>query len=86
MVLLRRNINAFIQEAVRLGFVRSSARQFIFWTVSRMVLHAGDPRVAAINETQVDALVEAVRRFGDRSDVALFHGSVARYQRFANKG
>jgi len=83
---LRRDVDAFIQEAVRLGYVRSSSRQSIFWAVSRIVLHAGDPRVAAINETQVDALVEAVRRFGDRSDVALFHGSVERYQRVPNKG
>jgi len=82
---LRRDVDAFIQEAVRLGY-SSRARQSIFWAVSRIVLHAGDPCVAAINETQVDALVEAVRRFGDRSDVALFHGSVARYQRVANKG
>jgi hypothetical protein len=82
---LRHDVNAFIQEAVRLGY-SSHARQSIFWAVSRIVLHAGDPRVSAIDETQVDALVEAVRRFGDRSDVALFHGSVARYQRLANKG
>ncbi len=82
---LRHDVNAFIEEAVRLGY-SSHARQSIFWAVSRIVLHAGDPRVAAINETQVDALVEAVRSFGDRSDVALFHGSVARYQRLANKG
>jgi hypothetical protein len=82
---LRRDVDAFIQEAVRLGYVRSSARQSIFWAVSRIVLHAGDGRVAAINETQVDALVEAVRRFGERSDVAFFHGSVTRYQRLANK-
>ena len=52
---LRRDVDAFIQEAVRLGYVRSSARQSIFWAVSRIVLHAGDARVAAINETQVDA-------------------------------
>ena len=82
---LRHDVDAFIQEAVRLGY-SSHARQSMFWAVSRIVLHAGDPRVAAIDETQVDALVEAVRRFGDRSDVALFHGSVARYQRLANKG
>ena len=82
---LRHDVNAFIEEAVRLGY-SSHARQSIFWAVSRIVLHAGDPRVSAIDETQVEALVEAVRRFGDRSDVALFHGSVARYQRLANKG
>jgi len=83
---LRCDVDALIQDAVRLGYVGSSVRQSIFWAVSRIVLHAGDPRVAAIDETQIDALVEAVRRFGERSDVALFHGTVARYQRLANKG
>jgi integrase len=82
---LRRDVDACIDEAAQLGYVRSSVRQSIFWAVSRIVLHAGNPRVAAITDGQVDALVEAVRRFGERPDVALFHGSMARYARLAGK-
>ena len=48
---LRHDVDAFIQEAVRLGY-SSRARQSIFWAVSRIVLHAGDPRVSAIDETR----------------------------------
>ena len=51
---LRHDVDALIQEAMRLGY-SSRARQSIFWAVSRIVLHAGDPRVWAIDETQVDA-------------------------------
>jgi hypothetical protein len=64
---IHRDSEALVSEAVRLGYCAATARQTLQWTLSRLLLHRGDPRVDAITEHDLDDLTEAVQRFGERS-------------------
>ena len=44
---IHQDAEALVQEAMRLGYFRNTAIQVLRWTLSRLVLHAGDARIAA---------------------------------------
>ncbi|MCA1700390.1 MAG: hypothetical protein LC790_16415, partial [Actinobacteria bacterium] len=69
-----------IDDAVRLGFERGGAEQGLRWTLGRILLHTGHTTPAAITDADIDELLGAVQRFGDRADRDLFHGSSERYR------
>jgi integrase len=73
-------LKGLIKDAVRLGFERGGAQQGLRWTLGRILLHTGHPTPAAITDEHIDELLEAVRRFDDRPDRDLFHGSHERYR------
>jgi len=73
-------LQGLIKDAVRLGFERGGAQQGLRWTLGRILLHTGHPTPAAITDEHIDELLEAVRRFDDRPDRDLFHGSHERYR------
>ncbi len=79
------DVERLIEEAVQLGYNRLSSSQDLRWVVSRLFLHTGIWQVDQITEAACDGLAEAVRRFGERSDIALFHGSAEEYRRRARK-
>lgn len=74
-------LNQLVEDAVQLGYRRKSARDVLHWGVDRIFLHTAHPDVHAIQEADIAELEEAIVRFGEREDVALFYGSVERYQR-----
>ncbi|HJT57736.1 MAG TPA: tyrosine-type recombinase/integrase [Ktedonobacteraceae bacterium] len=79
------DIEQLIEEAVHLGYNRLSSSQDLRWVVSRIFLHTGKWQIDQITEAACDELAAAVRTFGDRSDIAFFHGSVEEYRRRARK-
>jgi hypothetical protein len=72
---IRQDSEALVQEARRLGYFRTTAIQVLRWTLSRLLLHAGDARVSAITDDQLNDFAHAIRRFGERSDIATYFGS-----------
>lgn len=80
------DIERLIEEAVRLGYNRLSSSHDLRWVVSRIFLHTGRWQVDQITEAACDELAQAVRSFGERPDIALFHGSAEDYRRRARKG
>jgi hypothetical protein len=76
---IRRDTEALVQDAVRLGYVQGHASHAVRWTLSRLLLHAGDARVTAITDDQLDDFADAIRRFGDRSDIDAYFGSRHHY-------
>ena len=79
------DMEQLIEEAVGLGYNRLSSSQDLRWVVSRIFLHTGAWQVETITETACDELAAAVRAFGERTDIAYFHGSAEEYQRRARK-
>ena len=73
-------IDALAEESRRLGFHPASARLAIQWTLGRIALHTGIRDPAQLRTEHVEALLAAVRRFGERADVAEFYASAARYR------
>ena len=66
--------------AVRLGYSHQSAWRSIQWTMARLFMHRLVMDLSQISEVDIDALDEAVCRFGDRPDVARFFGSSQQYR------
>jgi integrase len=79
------DVERLVEEAVQLGYNRLSSSQDLRWVVSRLFLHTGTWQVDQITEAACDELTEAVRTFGERPDIALFHGSAEEYRRRARK-
>lgn len=73
-------IDLLAQEGRRLGFHSASAKHAMQWTLGRIALHTGIRDPAQLGAEHVDELLAAVRRFGERSDIAQFYGSAARYR------
>src|SRR5258708_5771872 len=78
-------IEQLIEEAVRLGYNRRSSAHDLQWAIGRIFLHEGIWQVDQIAEAHCDALAEAVRRFGERADIDLFHGSAELYRQRSRK-
>jgi integrase len=76
---IRQDAEAMVRESVRLGYFQSTAIQVLRWTLSRLLLHAGDARVSAITDDQLDDFAAAIQRFGERSDIVSYFGSKPRY-------
>src|SRR5258708_40239188 len=79
------DIEQLIEEAVHLGYNRLSSSQDLRWVVSRIFLHTGKWQIDQITEAACDELVAAIWTFGDRPDIAFFHGSAEEYRRRARK-
>jgi integrase len=77
---LELGLQGLSDDAVRLGFDRGGADQGLRWTLARILLHTPGCTPAAITDEHVDELLGAVRRFGERLDIAAFHGSRERYR------
>jgi hypothetical protein len=73
-------LQGLIDDAVRLKFERGGADQGLRWTLGRILLYTTHSTPAAITDEHIDELLEAVRRFGERPDIAAFHGSRERYR------
>jgi integrase len=82
---LELDIDPLVHEAVRLGFDRPSAYQAMRWAVSRIALHTGDLDPNHIRMAHIEELLQAVRQFGERSDIADFYGSTERYRESPSK-
>jgi integrase len=78
---IRQDAEALVRKAVRLGYFESTAIQVLRWTLSRLLLHAGDARVSAITDDQLDDFADAIQHFGERSDIVSYFGSKPRYIR-----
>jgi integrase len=72
--------DAFIEDAVRLGFARETAKNVTRWVAGRIALHRRGLRVDHITATDVDELAEAMQTFAQRSDVSILFGSAKAYQ------
>ena len=78
-------IDRLAEESKRLGFHPVSARLAVQWTLGRIALHTGIRDPAKLRAEHVDELLVAVRRFGERPDIAAFYGSAARYRASPSK-
>ncbi len=76
----RLTISQLVEEAVALGYEHSHAELALHWGVTRILLHAGHGYVEGIDDTQLSEAIEAVYRFGERTDVALYHRSSQLYE------
>jgi len=81
---LAAEVDQLIDSAVQLGYVRRSAERALKWTVTRLFMHTCTLDHTLLTEVLIDALDDAVCRFGDRSDVALFFGSSQGYRTAAH--
>jgi integrase len=68
-----------IEEAVALGYNYLSAANALHWMVGRLFLHTGISAVEQIEMAHLREFSEALRLFGEREDLALFHGSKELY-------
>jgi integrase len=75
------NVGQLIEEAVGLGYAPASASENLRIVVSRIFMHTSISGIASITEAHCRELLEAVRSFGGRPDVALFYGSMDRYRK-----
>ena len=73
-------LSCLVETAVNLGYEWKDARMTLQWAVSRVLLHLGSPHLHDIRATHLAEFEQAIARFGDRADVALFFGSRERYQ------
>lgn len=78
---LDRGIADLVQEATQLGYSAGSAHSRLGWILSRICLHGGFRPVEKLSEVDCQEVAAAVRQFGQRADVPLYYGSVARYQK-----
>jgi integrase len=69
-----------VDDAVRLGFAREPAEAVVDWVAGRIALHRGGVRVEHITAADLDELVEAMRSFARRHDVATLFGSIETYK------
>jgi integrase len=83
---IRQDADALVREAMQLGYFQNTALTTLRWTLSRLLLHAGNPHVSAITDDQLDDFADAIRQFGERSDIAMFYGSRPRYLRLTGSG
>ena len=74
-----RGVTRLVEEATGLGFEYSTAEKSLRWAVSRIFLHSATPQVESIRESHLTEFAEALRRFGTRTDIALFYGSLEQY-------
>ncbi len=73
-------IDAFGDQASRLGFHPGSAKLAMHWGIGRIALHTGLRDPVALRSEHVEELLAAVRRFGERADIDAFYGSAAQYR------
>jgi hypothetical protein len=73
-------VTTLIEEACALGYEQVTATQSVRWALSRLFMHLGSTQIAQLHEEHCAAFRDAVRRFSERPDVALFFGSVERYR------
>jgi integrase len=73
-------IPKLVEDAVTLGYDHATASHSFGWSMLRIFLHTAQPRTESVSYAQLTEAVEAVYRFGERPDMALFHGSAERYQ------
>jgi integrase len=78
---LEMNIGQLIDEAVGLGYAPLSASENLRLVVSRIFMHTTVPDIASLRETHCQELLQAMRSFGERPDVARFYGSLERYRK-----
>jgi len=76
-------VATLIEDAVRLGYERVTATQSVRWALSRLFMHLGHAQIECLTDRQCGAAMEAIRRFGERPDVALFFGDAERYRAVA---
>jgi len=72
---LRPQLDELTRLASSLGHNKTSARTAVYWAVSRLLLHSGNPSVGSIRSDHIDELVAAIYAFSERPDVRLFHAS-----------
>ncbi len=75
------SINRLVNEALKLGYRGIMTNRMFQWLIHRIVLHTADLRVEHITDSHLVDLAEALDRFAERPDVALFYGSVEHYQK-----
>lgn len=73
-------IAALADQLIQLGFNAYSAGQAMPWAVGRIVLQAGIPDASHLRMAHIDEALQAVRQFGERSDLAAIYGSLERYR------
>jgi len=70
---------ALVEEAVALGYNRSSASQAMHWSVARIVLRNGLTDVAAITSEHVAEALEEIRRFPEDPKFGSFYASADQF-------
>ena len=73
------NFSVLVEEAVSLGYTSESAKDRLQWIVHRLFLHLGTTQIEYLHAAHLDEFFEALERFQDHSDVALFFGSADHY-------
>jgi len=74
-----------IDEAVHLGYKQEYAHIDLMWMVHRIFLHLGTTQVEDIHAAHLAEFSEALERFGQRPDVALFFGTDEGYHETMRK-
>lgn len=76
-------IDALADEGAALGLRRTNLVGGLRWVLGRIALHSGPRPIEQFGDADVDCFLVAVRRFGERSDLATYYGSTDRYRDIA---
>jgi integrase len=74
------NWKQLAEEAVILGYEFAGAQSKLQWAIMRILLHIGSVQIEDITFAHLVELNQAIERLGERTDIALFYGSVERYR------
>lgn len=77
------DLDPLIELAMQLKYSKTSITRMLQWSISRIFLHTGDFHLEHIREEDLLEFTEALHRFGERPDIALFFGSVEQYRKQA---
>jgi len=72
-------IEILAREGAGLGPRLTTSDSAMRWTLGRLAMHHGTRSADQIGDPDVDGLLCAIRRFGERSDLADYWGSIERY-------
>jgi integrase len=73
-------IETLTDEGAALGLKYANVDRAMRWTLGRIALHNGPRTIDQLGDDDIDRLFVAVRRFGERPDLATYWGSADRYR------
>lgn len=72
-------VEMLAREGAALGLRLTTSDSAMRWTLGRLAMHHGKRSADQLGDADVDGLLSAIRKFGERSDLADYWGSVERY-------
>jgi integrase len=68
-----------VEDAVKLGYTQINSKRIFWWVMSRICMHANIYHIDQVADAHLTSFKEAVRSFGERTDIQLFFDSAQTY-------